>query len=929
MNHRGLRALSAIAWVAAATFAAGAIAAPASETTRNRVLTKAELVPGVKFPELDFQKIAAEDSFRDESFAPKRFAIGRDLAVTPATDGAWKTLPDGRLQWRYSVRTPDAAHLNFGFTKWKLPAGATLTIVSPDSKDQLGPWGAEENKASGQFWTPVLFGHSAIIEVIVPADQRDALGLELGRVGHGYRGFGTKSMVCKAGSCNTDVACLTAGDPWNGPRRAVGAYTRGGTDTCTGSLLNNAAEDRRMLFATASHCNILTNAAAASVVVYWNYESPTCRRPGSSESGTVIPRPTDPVNITNGVSFIAATRSPFISGDPPGPHSDFALIQLDPADPTPQPNLHWAGWDRRLGSTNEPPGSTTATWPCASTPGPFLTEGLCAGIHHPGVDEKRITFVASPFSVDDISNGRNVHWRANWIASPALPAFPPGGAIPVSVTERGSSGSPLYNADKRLVGVLSGGPSACGNNQYNDQYGQLAHAWNGVSGATSAERMRDHLDPGNAALFFINGVDRCTPPSVPTLVTASAPAANQVSVSFTGAGGAERYRVLRAIGACPGGAFTQIGETTTTTFIDTMVSGGTTYSYRLRSFDDGEQCESGDSDCASVAATGLCTRAPDFSGAIAASSAGSATCGVNVSWTAATSTCAPAGNVRYNVYRSTNAAFTPDASNLIASCLTGTSLLDTNFESAGVVHYIVRVEDAGGSGTGACAGGLTDANLVRRAVTPAGPETIAFADEVDPVASPPLWTTAGSSGAGSNFAVIVDPLVAANSVWFTLNPNEPTDRRLAQVAAVAVPAGGGELEIIHRFSTEATYDGGVIEYSLDGTTWTDVLAAQGAVPANPARFIANGYNGPLAGGANPLAGRQGWQGSSAGFATGYITSRINLADFAGLSVRFRFRFGADASVGGEGWWIDRVRVFAPTSCTAIPEGLIFRNGFEQ
>lgn len=588
-------------WAALALLTASPVLA-AVDT--SRLLNGADAIPGAKFGPLDLDKLANEDALRDEIPGPKRFAIGHDLAVSPQTHGQWRQLDDDRWQWRYAVRTPDAIHLNFGFRNFELPKGAELSIASPDSKDTLGPWGAEENRAHRQFWTPVLRGHGAVIEVVVPTDAREELSLELVRVGHGYRGFGARSKACKSGSCNTDVTCLTAGDPWNAPRRAVGAFTRNGTDTCSGSLVNNTARDRRMLFSTATHCGMTSNAAAQSVVVYWNYESPTCRAPGSPASGVIVPRPTDPINITNGFAFVAATRNPF-GGGATGPRSDFALIELDPFDPTPQPNLHWAGWDRRLGSTDEPPGSTTGTWPCATGTGPFLTQGLCATIHHPGVDEKRITFVDTPFTVGNISGGVNVHWRANWISTPALPAIPTPPPYPVSVTEGGSSGSPLYNAERRLVGVLSGGPAACGNGAYWDFYGALFHAWNGEAGASSLQRMRDHFDPTGSGVLFFDGVDRCPGQAGPTNVTANATADNEITVTFDAVGGAESYRVFRSSGSCPGGSFVFVGQTTGTSFVDTSVLANTVYSYRVSSFDDGDACESSQSTCTSTTATGL------------------------------------------------------------------------------------------------------------------------------------------------------------------------------------------------------------------------------------------------------------------------------------------------------------------------------------
>lgn len=198
-----------------------------------------------------------------------------------------------------------------------------------------------------------------------------------------------------------------------------------------------------------------------------------------------------------------------------------------------------------------------------------------------------------------------MHWRANWISTPALPAIPTPPPYPVSVTEGGSSGSPLYNAERRLVGVLSGGPAACGNGSYWDFYGALFHAWNGEAGASSLQRMRDHFDPTGSEVFFIDGVDRCPAQAGPTNVTANATADNEITVTFDAAAGAERYRVFRSVGNCPGGPFVLVGQTIGTSFVDTTVLANTVYSYRVSSFDDGDACESSQSTCVSTTATGL------------------------------------------------------------------------------------------------------------------------------------------------------------------------------------------------------------------------------------------------------------------------------------------------------------------------------------
>jgi len=346
----------------------------------------------------------------------------------------------------------------------------------------------------------------------VPTRLRDQLSLTVQQVSHGYRGFGTKApnyqqviegltgdgkQSCstlggqRSGSCNQDVACLSEGDPWNLPRRSVGAYQVSGTDFCTGSLVNNTANDQRMLFMTARHC--IGPSDAPNVVIFWNYEWPTCRRPGDP-SGTQV-QPPDPNQSSSGTTFIANTVNPFGGGgcSDGSECSDMMLVEVND-EPNPDWNLYWSGWDRR------PPPTI-----CAQGPG-NSTDGLCASIHHPGVDEKRITWVADDMQIGSIAGSDQVHWHPFWHTDPPeLPNMPAGGPLPPAVTEGGSSGSPLYSADQRLIGVLSGGPAFCGatGTQLSDFYGGLFHGWEGLG--TPDTRMRDHLDPLGSNPEFIDG----------------------------------------------------------------------------------------------------------------------------------------------------------------------------------------------------------------------------------------------------------------------------------------------------------------------------------------------------------------------------------------------------------------------------------------
>jgi Zn-dependent metalloprotease len=138
-------------------------------------------------------------------------------------------------------------------------------------------------------------------------------------------------------------------------------------------------------------------------------------------------------------------------------------------------------------------------------------------------------------------------------------------------------------------------------------------------------------------------------------------------------------------------------------------------------------------------------------------------------------------------------------------------------------------------------------------------------------------------------------------------PSAVTDSSIALTAGVTVP-GNGFLHFAHAYGFEnPAFDGGVVEYSVDGGAWLD---------AGPL-FDNVGYTGVVTSGfSNPLAGRAAFIGDS----HGYIASRLNLASLAGQSVRFRWRIGLDILGPNLGWFLDDVRIY---SCAAasVPPGV--------
>lgn len=405
---------------------------------------------------------------------PVQFAVATPLSVG-LDGGLWDRADATTDRWRVRISSAGAVGLGLEFSRFDLPEGAALWIYDDAGQQVQGPYTHADQTVEGKLWTAIVPGSSAVLELQVPSAERDAVKLELAQVDHAFLDIGKAAamVAAKSGSCNVDMIC-SDGNNWRDEGRAVAMISIGNTLVCSGQLLNNARQNKDPLFLTANHCQIgqTADTPASSVVFYWNYQTSSC---GGTPNGGLSQN-------QSGATLLAGDVG-----------SDFTLLRLN-KQPSSDYKVYFAGWD--AGSAIPQSG---------------------VAIHHPQGEEKRISTystaaVRQTVCLDGAGSGggsctRSVtSWQVNWARG---------------VTESGSSGSGLWNQNHRLVGVLSGGDTSCGNTSGEDYFARLETAYTAKPAASG--QLKAWLDPDDSGITGLNGRD-----SSSSVVTAVADTVNIV-----------------------------------------------------------------------------------------------------------------------------------------------------------------------------------------------------------------------------------------------------------------------------------------------------------------------------------------------------------------------------------------------------------------
>ncbi len=372
---------------------------------------------------------------------------------------------ENQTVWKTTIRSKHAYKIALKFKSIALPQNSKLFLYDSNNLSEIWNY---ETKSEPLILKSVITrsfqNESITLEYNGPITDTFPV-FELEGTVHFYKdragpGFG------KSTPCEVNVACPEGIDWCNENQSVVRIFIQSGHSYsyCSGSVVNNTAQDKTPYVLTAEHCGTM---ASDQDLNYWrfdfDYQSDHCISPSSEaeiHSQSII-----------GCQNIAWARRSGNTG------SDFRLVKLKDTIPN-EWNIYYSGWDATDYQT---------------------ISGGGVSIHHPYGDIKKISTYSAPLLGCD-ANGQQtnqLYWETHWIETESGHG----------ITEGGSSGSPIFNSQGYLVGTLATGSSYCDGTNENspDFYGKFSKHWTS-NGTLNNEQLKPWLDPLQTGTLKLDGI---------------------------------------------------------------------------------------------------------------------------------------------------------------------------------------------------------------------------------------------------------------------------------------------------------------------------------------------------------------------------------------------------------------------------------------
>jgi len=389
------------------------------------------LIPFLKLDSVSIRSMLEEDK---KLSIENRYGVVQQCSINIKESGIKTEIRGKGTIWQYKVESENAESLGLFFTRFHLPQKAKVFIYNSSKTLVRGAFTHRNNNQRNLLPVAEFPGNNLIIEYFEPLSPEFSGELVLGSVSQAY------IHVQQLADNRIGINCEN-GNNWQVEKHAVCLMTFHDFQNsyfCTGTLINNVKADETPYFLTANHC-IKSESTANTLITYFNYENSNCETIDAAFSQTI-----------SGATFVSGSS-----------YSDFSLLLLSEYPPD-EYNPFYAGWD----VTGDNPRSS-------------------ACIHHPDGEAKSIA-VANNTA---FSYSEKIEWFSEdlRLISTTLPDTHWNALFDHGLPEVGSSGAPLFDQNKRIVGQLHGGVNSV------LLFGKLSLSWDYNS--DKSQQLAYWLDP--------------------------------------------------------------------------------------------------------------------------------------------------------------------------------------------------------------------------------------------------------------------------------------------------------------------------------------------------------------------------------------------------------------------------------------------------
>lgn len=432
---------------------------PLDATSKLRTSTP---IPFVEMEAVDNNALLWRSAQDNEDFKSLEFAHKFFVNLRPDNSGVNFTTDSDTKVWRVGIRSAKAYSINILFSKFNVPQGAQLFVYNSDQTEILGSFNHNNNSDINMLPVQPIAGDEIIVEYQEPANVPFKGEVEIGEVNHDFRGIlRAAEPRDPQQNCHPNIVCypedIEAGS-------GVIAIIINGTTYCTASLINNTESDGTPYLITATHClnndystSFLNNRrydlVAGNIVAFFGYQSPNCDK-----------------DIRGNVQMsMASLDSVFVSE-----RHDISLLKFKETPPI-EYQPYYLGWNSSSNNNQTP----------------------YHGIHHPNGGIKKVAVENDALAIGSFGTQPpyNMEPQAHWAVR----------AWDVAATEGGSSGSPLLDNKKRIVGTLTGGESFCPSPKGPDLYASLNKVWSYTDENVTPVALKTFLDPNDSGTQTIDG----------------------------------------------------------------------------------------------------------------------------------------------------------------------------------------------------------------------------------------------------------------------------------------------------------------------------------------------------------------------------------------------------------------------------------------